>query len=334
MTTVDPVEITVVVVTHAARHFLADCLDSLISQTVPHRLLIVDNASTDGTAALLAERFPQVEVLRPAVNGGFAGGVAAGLAVVGTPWMALLNDDAVAEADWLAALLTVARHVPGTAAVTSRMLLADGSGVNNLGVALTADGHGFDIALGAPLTTGFGGPTPVFGFSGGAALIDVAALRAVGGCPEAFFLYYEDTDMSWRLRLAGHQILSVPAAVVHHRHSASVGNGSRVFHFHNERNRLLMLLRCAPMPVAVGQLARFLLTTASITVRRWRRTGDTPLNLRPALRWQVLAAVARMLPATLSARRRISRTATRDRAAVAREWLGRTPVPGQPTAVR
>ena len=330
MTEAAPPDVTVLVVTYRARDLLAECLVSLAAQTVAHRVLVVDNASTDGTAALLAERFPQVPVLRLASNTGFAGGLAAGLAEVRTRWTALLNDDATAAPDWLERLLAAARDEPGAAALTSRMLLADGVHVNNLGVGLTRAGYGFDLGLGRPADGGFPAVTEVFGFSGGAALLDTAAVRAVGGSPAGFFLYYEDTDLSWRLRLAGHRIVSVPDAVVRHRHSASVGQQSALFHFHNERNRLLTLLRCAPPGFALTQVARFALTTTALGARWLRGVRPPERNLRPGLRLRVLLAVVRLLPATLAARRRISRIATTDRASVAARWLGRDGEPGQP----
>ena len=324
--------ITVLVVTFRARDLLAECLDSLAGQTVPHRVLVIDNDSTDGTAEMLADRYPQVPTLRLPTNTGFAGGVAAGLERVETRWTALLNDDAAAAPNWLAELLRAAHQTPDAAAVTSRMLLGDGDRINNLGVGLTRQGYGFDLGLGRPAGDGFAAVTEVFGFSGGAALLDTAAARAVGGSPAEFFLYYEDTDLSWRLRLAGYRVVSAPDAVVRHRHSASVGQQSELFHFHNERNRLLMLLRCAPLRFAVTQVARFGLTTASLTVRRLRGARPPELNLQPGLRLRVLAALLRATPAAVAARRRISGIAVRDRATVAADWLGRDGGPGQPAA--
>jgi GT2 family glycosyltransferase len=172
-------EVTVLIVTWRAREHLTRALAALREQTVPHRLLVVDNASTDGTASLLTS----VDSIRLPENRGFAGGVVAGLAEVDTPWVALLNDDAVPAPDWLAALLAAA---PGHAAVTSRMLLPDGR-VNNVGVRLLPDGYGADRGLGA--ADGYDEPAEVFGFSGGACLLSTAAVRAVGGFPGPFFLY-------------------------------------------------------------------------------------------------------------------------------------------------
>jgi GT2 family glycosyltransferase len=309
-------ETTVLVVTWRARELLAECLLAVRSQTVPHRLLVVDNDSSDGTAALLAE-FPEARVLRLPRNLGFAGGVAAGLAAVETPYVAVLNDDAVPVPTWLAALLAAA---PGSAAVTSRMLLPSGQ-LNNAGVVLRPDGYGADRGLGAPDGPPYDAPAEVFGFSGGAALLSLDAVRAVGGFPARFFLYYEDTDTSWRLRLAGHRIGYAPAAVVRHAHSASADQGSALFAFHNERNRLLTLTRCAPSSFATRQLLRFGLTTGSLAAKRALRRPIPPVpHFRTGLRLRVLGSYARMLPWALRSRWAISRQSTVDRARILRDW--------------
>jgi GT2 family glycosyltransferase len=309
-------ETTVLVVTWRARELLAECLLALRSQTAPHRLLVVDNDSSDGTASLLAG-FPEARVLRLPRNLGFAGGVAAGLAAVETPYVAVLNDDAVPAPAWLAALLAAA---PGSAAVTSRMLLPSGR-LNNAGVLLRPDGYGADRGLGAPDGPPYDAPAEVFGFSGGAALLEVAPLRSVGGFPARYFLYYEDTDVSWRLRLAGHRIGYAPDAVVRHAHSASADQGSALFSFHNERNRLLTLTRCAPSSFAARQLLRFGLTTGSLAAKRVLRRPIPPApHFRTGLRLRVLGSYARMLPWALRSRRTISRQSTVDRARILRDW--------------
>ena len=314
----DDSQVTVVVVTYRGADLLPDCLSSLAAQTVPHRLLVVDNASSDGTAAVLVERVPAQDVVRLPVNTGFAGGVAAALPLVRTRFCALLNDDAVADPDWLEQLLAVAAGDHGAAAWTSLMVLADRPGtVNNLGAGVDEHWYGIDVGAGLPVGRIDPGVRDVFGFCGGAALLRTAAVRAVGGFPAEFFLYYEDLDTSWRLRLAGWSIHAVPAARVAHRHAATSDRRSELFHFHNERNRLLTLLRCAPSAVAVSQFARFALTTGSLALgRALRRSIPDEQNFRVRLRLRVLAAVLWTIPGamthrrgTRAARRAVARTA-------------------------
>lgn len=312
--------ITVVVVTWQGRHLLTACLDSLARQSLPHRLVVVDNASTDGTDGLLASAYPHAEVIRLPDNAGFAGGARAGLDAVRTPYAALLNNDARADPGWLAALVAALEADEGLAAVTSRLLLEDGR-VNNAGVALRRDGYGYDIGLGEPDGPEYARRREVFGFSGGAAGLRMAAVRSVGGLAGPFFLYYEDTDLSWRLRLAGWRIGYEPDAVVHHRHAASSDQTSAAFAYHNERNRLLMLTRCAPAGVAAREVARFPVTTASLAVKRLLRRPLPPAHqFEVGLRLRVLAGYARLLPWALRTRRRTGRRS--DRRTVARRWLG------------
>ncbi|AGM03584.1 glycosyltransferase family 2 protein [Amycolatopsis keratiniphila] len=298
---------TVVVVTWRGAAHITACLDALAAQSRAHRTLVVDNASDDGTAALLAAHPSKPEVLRLRHNAGYAGAMAAALDKVDTPLMAWLNDDAAPAADWLATCEDTLAKAPLAAAVSARLTLADGT-VQSTGVRLTADGHGADL------------PEPageIFGFCGGAAVLDVEALRSVGGVPASYFCYYEDTDTAWRLRLAGWDVVSAEADVTH-QHGASTRPGSVRFHLWNERNRLLTLLRCAPRAVAIRQLVKFAVLTLVLPLRG----KPAAPNFRLSLRCRVLGAVAARLPRTLVERRAVGRRATLGRGAVWDAWAG------------
>jgi GT2 family glycosyltransferase len=302
------VSTTVVVVTWRGAEHITACLDALAEQDRPHRTLVVDNASDDGTARLLAEHPSAPEVLRLRRNTGYAGAMAAALSTLDTPFMAWLNDDATPAAGWLGELEETLLTSPETAAVGSSMELPDGR-PHSLGVRLSGDGHGVDV-------TEPGGD--IFGFCGGAALLRTEALRAAGGVPAGFFCYYEDTDIAWRLRLAGWDVRQVPAARVAHRHGASTSPGSPLFHRWNERNRLLMLLRCAPAGVAVRELMKFAALTAVLPLRG----KPAAHNFRVPLRGRVLAEVLGRLPATLRARRRIAAHTVISRGEIWDAWAG------------
>jgi GT2 family glycosyltransferase len=334
----DPVQpngVTVVVVTWQGAHLLDECLDSIAAQTVECDVVVVDNNSTDSTQNLLVRRHPPVRVIRLERNTGFAGGVHAALEAIQTPFVALLNNDASAAPDWLANLLSTMLSDDRLVAVASKMLLWDDDGasgrsvINNAGVSLTAGGYGIDRGANALDGDFFDQPADVFGFSGGAAMVRMGAIRGVGGMPAPFFLYYEDVDLSWRLRLAGGRIRYEPKAVVRHRHAATSDRHSDAFAFYNERNRLLTLLRCAPVSFACWQVIRFIVTTIALDVRR--ALGRPPVNVAVfdrKVRLQVLWATVRLLPWAAVERRRIRKMIGGDRRAVVNCWVSRTsPVP-------
>jgi GT2 family glycosyltransferase len=278
---------TVAVVTWRGRDHIAACLDALAAQHRPHRILVVDNASDDGSGALAEAHPSQPEVLRLPVNIGYAGGIQAAYNVCATPFMAWLNDDAMPEPDWLAAMEDALDADPQAGAASAKLMTPTGE-IQSIGVRITPDGHGVDVTEGE-----------IFGFCGGAALVRTEALRAVGGVPADFFCYYEDTDTSWRLRRAGWTVVPVPDAHVVHVHGATTKPGSVQFHHWNERNRLVMLLRCAPLWIAAREIARFAAITALIPVKR---NVPDAANFRVGLRIRVLGEVLRRLPGALRQR--------------------------------
>ncbi|MCU1603453.1 MAG: glycosyl transferase, partial [Frankiales bacterium] len=177
------------------------------------QVLVVDNASTDGTQDLLARDYPAVQVLTLPTNTGFAGGVAAGLERVTTEHVVLLNTDAIVHEGWLAHLVSPFQD-ESVGAVTSRLLLPDGT-LQSAGGYLEPSGYGHD------LTTGDERPSEVAYGCGAALALRMSAVREVGGMDPRYFLYYEDVDLSWRLWLAGHRVVFEPSAVVTHLHSAT-----------------------------------------------------------------------------------------------------------------
>jgi GT2 family glycosyltransferase len=313
-------DVTVVVVTWQGRHLLEGCLHSLRRQTLAHRLIVVDNNSTDGTVELL-ESFPEAQVVRLPNNTGFAGGVAAAFPMVQSRFVALLNNDAVAEPSWLAMAAAYLERNQAVAAVSSRMLLVgQPPRINNAGVVLLTNGYGADRGFGDLDGTAYDQPMEVFGASGGAAVLRTLAVKAVGGVDPRYFLYYEDTDLCWRLRLAGWRIDYCPDAVVYHQHAASSAPGSAGFAFHTERNRLLTLLRCAPAWFAGYQTFRFVVTTLSLAAKGAAgRSLPADAVFRPQTRARALASALRLAPSMLGVRRTASAAG---RANVLREWRG------------
>jgi GT2 family glycosyltransferase len=287
--------VTVVVVTWRGRAWIGACLDAI---TADHGgpTLVVDNGSVDGTADLLRDR-NGVQVLRLPRNRGFAGGVAAALAEVQTPFVALVNDDARICPGFVRSLMAPFEGPDGAAigATTAKLVLPDGR-INNAGSALLPDGYGYDRGLGDPDDGRWDAAEDVEAFCGGAAMLRMQALRDVGGFPAPFFLYYEDTDTSVRLRNAGWRIRYVPEARAEHLHMSSSDPASSRFHHFNERNRLLMLVRCYPGGVARHEVWRFTRSVAGFTRLRLRGVRPAQASERVWVRARVLLSFARLLP--------------------------------------
>jgi GT2 family glycosyltransferase len=296
-----------VVVTWNGAHLLADCLDAVLGQG--GQVLVVDNASVDGTAALLARRYPHVRVLTSPINSGFAGGVALALAEVATPVVVWLNNDAVVGPGWLAALLAPLAD-PSVAATTSRLLLPDGR-LNSAGGLLTANGYGHDAGFGTVDDGRYDVAREVAYGCGGALALRTDAVREVGGVDPRYFLYFEDVDLSWRLHLAGYRLVYVPDAVVVHQHSASVGEFSLLHTFQTERNRLATLVVCATPRLALRAALRFPLTTASVALHESRAKARA--------RVRAYASFLRWLPVLLRRRRTVLVRVSR--AQVEARWL-------------
>jgi GT2 family glycosyltransferase len=201
------------------------------------------------------------------------------------------------------------------------LLAADGR-INNAGGALTRWAAGYDRGFGEPDGPPFDAAAEVAAFCGGAALLRTAAVREVGGMPADFFLYYEDTDLSWRLRRAGYSIRYQPTAVVRHLHSATSDQSSASFAFYNQRNQLLTVLRNAPPELVVLVVLRFLLVTAVDAMRPGSRGHQHSARHR----MRVLRDVLRLLPGALRARRANAKDPL-SRRAFTRRWLG---VPSRP----
>jgi GT2 family glycosyltransferase len=180
--------------------------------------------------------------------------------------------------------------------------------VNNAGSNLVEGGWAGDRGFLEPDRGQYDEPEDVFAWCGASVLFPTAYLRDVGLFDERFFLYYEDTDMSWRGRARGWRYRYVPDALVRHVHAASSVEGSKLFHHYVERNRLVMLTKNAPAGLAAGAAARFLLSTASYARRDVVRPVLHRRRPSPALiraRLSSFGGYLRLLPAALRERRRL-----------------------------
>jgi GT2 family glycosyltransferase len=303
-----PTRVAVVVVNLNGAAVLDRCLAALRRQTVrPTRVIVVDNASTDGSADGLEGRHPGVEVVRLAANVGFA--AANNLAVsraTDCDWVALLNPDAFPEPAWLERLLAAAEAHPEYSFFGSRLLRADDpETLDGTGDVLHVGGMAWRRDYGSPAAGARTAPEEIFSPCAAAALYRRDAWEQAGGLDECFFCYFEDTDLSFRLRLAGHRCLYVPDAVVHHVGSAIAGVGSDFTVFHSYRNLIWTYVKNMPGLLFWLYLPQHVLVNTFLL-------GAFALRGRAGVIVRAQAAALRELPRVLAARRAIqaSRTAS------------------------
>jgi GT2 family glycosyltransferase len=321
----DP-RVSVIVVTYNGAHLLPGCLDALLAQSGvggPVEVIVVDNASTDGTLSLLADHYPAVTVLASPRNTGFAGGVAVGLVHCSAPVAVLVNNDAVVAPGFLTAVLDPFAD-PGVGAVCAKVLLAGDGRINSVGAEVTADGFGRDRGWLEPDDGRYDEPGEVFVGSASALALRKQAIDQVGGIDERYFLYYEDIDLTWRLRLSGWSVVTAPRAVVSHVHSATVGKGSLVHEYYSERNRLLTMVKDGSARLALRAALAQPVTTLYLAGRQsqlsWQagRPRDLAIVRTRARAW---FGFLRLLPHGLHERHLVNRRAIVSRRRLENRWL-------------
>jgi GT2 family glycosyltransferase len=249
---------------------------------------------------------------------GFAAGNNVGLTERDdSDYVALLNNDAFVEPDWLRPLVAALQADSGLGAATSQVLLARREGafdvINNAGNVLYTNGQGADRGLGELDVGQYDEPAEVFAWCGCSALISRSYLDDVGAFDEDLFVYYEDIDLSWRGRRQGWRYVYVPSSVVRHLHTATSVEGSPLFDFHVERNRLIVIARNAPLSflarvmfLTIANLARVLVLDLARGVVR-RRKPDLRRFTRRA---RAFGAFAARLPGIVGERKSLRRRQT------------------------
>lgn len=288
---------------------LERCLDALARQTLcPREVIVVDGGSADGSREMVLARRPPLVLLDLAAGRGFAAAVNAGLRAATCELIALLNDDAMPEPGWLAALAAAAAAHPEHHGFASRMLTCDDPPrVDSAGLALTRGFGQLSIGDGAPDGPAFAADREVLGPCGGAALYRRALFDAIGEFDEDLFMYWEDYDIALRAQVAGFSSLYVAGARVRHQGSATVGrNGVQAVYYYS-RNWTVVLCKSVPRALFARQLLPHAWTRAKATALFLRRGRFLPC-LRGGL------AALGMLRGTLAKAARVARTRRGDAA--------------------
>lgn len=300
---------SVLIVNHNAGPWLARCLAGLRAQTrADFEAILLDNASTDDSMRDL-DLDHRFRVIRLPDNAGFARGNNLAAAQARAPWLALLNPDAVPAPDWLERLLETAQ-ASGAAMVASIQLdAADDRKFDGVGDQYHASGWAWRALYRRPAR-----PLrneSAFSPCGAAALYRTDAFRAAGGFDEAYFCYFEDVDLGFRLRLLGHDCALAARAVVRHAGGGTSANSRAFATYHGWRNRLWTFVKDMPGPLLAVLAPYHVVVAAGMLVNEARRG-----SAGPALRG--LRDGIAGLPALW--RRRAPRTAPLARIAAALRW--------------
>jgi len=244
-----PPEVTTIVLNWRSRDTIEACLESLLKQTHQrHEIILVDNASRDGSLELIRNKYSdRIRILENPVNLGFSGGVNQGIRASEGDYVALLNADAVAAPDWIEALLHGFSDPDKVGMVTSKVYLAGQEKVlDNTGNGLYRDACAkprgrLEVDRGQYDSQRRAGYA-----SGCAAMYRRQMLEEIGLFDERMFAYGEDMDLALRGRLAGYACAFVSEAIAYHHLSGSLGVHSALKLYYVERNRLWTLLKCFP----------------------------------------------------------------------------------------
>ncbi len=273
--------VSIIILTWNQRDLTRDCLASLAQMDYPAdrlQLIVVDNGSTDDSVARIRAKFPDVKIIETGINLGYAGGNNVGIRhalAAGAEAVCILNNDVTVEPGFLPPLLAALQSGPDVGIVTP--LVAEGTGDDGRVWALGSTVNPRTAAVnrccaGEPLDAWRERePFEVETASGAAMLVRREVFERVGLLDEDFFLYFEEVDWCLKVRRAGYRILAVPASVVWHKVSATLGTTSPVIDYYMLRNHLRLIGRhwrgLQRISLQTRVVLRNLLTIAAYTAK-------------------------------------------------------------------
>jgi GT2 family glycosyltransferase len=222
--------VTIAVLNYNGLEHLQDCFASLTKVDYPAErleLMLVDNASTDGSVEYMQTHYPGVRVVRSGENVGFAAGNNLGAQAATGQYVVFLNNDMWVDPQFVQELVKAIRVDPDVVCGGAMILNWDGNRIDFWGAAAHFAGYGYQMDVDRPFNPDQCiGVQPSLFSCGGAMMIDRQIFLDVGGFDEDYFIYYEDVDLGWRLWLLGYKVVLVSRALVYHRHHGTMNSFS------------------------------------------------------------------------------------------------------------
>lgn len=255
--------VSIIIVNWNGEKFLSDLFISLKKQRFKDfEIVLVDNASSDGSKALiksLALNLPfNIHLVELSANKGFTGGNMEGLRYAEGNYIVLLNNDTVADENWLGELINAIDSHPEVGICASKLLVYGTDKIDSAGDGYAASLKGFKRGEGDQPDL-FGKEEYVFGACGGAVLYRREMLDEIGFLDEDFFLIHEDTDLNFRAQLMGWKVLYVPTAIVYHKVRSSIGHMSDMAIYYTLRNSEFVRIKNVPLGIFLRCLSEFII---------------------------------------------------------------------------
>jgi len=302
--------VSVVIPTYNRRDLVERCLDSLALQTHDDiEIIVVDDGSTDGTAELVASRYPHARMERLPRNGGFAVAANAGIRAARGAWVLLLNNDVTMEPDCIARMLATAEQASSDIVAPMILWDDDRARIYSAGDRMRKDGRPEPIGFRQP-REGFTPPEFIFGATAACGLFRREVLDTVGLLDESFGAYFEDSDLCFRARLAGFRAALAAEAVAYHIGSASQGGRTWWRSAQCCRNHALLVEKNMPEALRAKHHALIAAERRHQSERLWSSARAELGTLRAvgvALRYAL--SLKRALPAARRARTTIQAAA-------------------------
>ncbi len=240
---------SVIILNYNGKKVLQSCIGSVLKTDYPDfEIVLVDNCSTDGSIEEAEAAFQGLKNLKIIKNPRplfYAGGNNVGFSHARGKYVVFLNSDTEVDPQWLKELARGFRN-EGVGAVSPKVVYySNPATIDNVGQDLDIFGFGFGRGTNQKDSNRFNEPTEIFSASGVAMAARRDILQRVGVFDDKFIFYYEDTDLSWRIRLSGYKIMVVPRARVYHKVSQTTRRYSAIkeLSYNARKNRIATMFR-------------------------------------------------------------------------------------------